>query len=467
MNRALCRAIVVGLAACSLSACVPALRAPPADAALAPPVAWRTTVGPSAQIGEQWWQTFGDPVLTRLVDEARRGNTDVQIAIARIEEARATEAASRALLLPTLGAGVDAAYRREISAFGKPQEALVAQPTFRAAYEVDLFGRNSARIDAARAGTAVREAERESAELSAEAATASGYIALLGLDARLRVLERTLESRGQARKFARDRARVGYTSQLEQRQAEAEYEAAAQLLPPLRAQIVRQENALAVLTGKLPAELRPRGTLDALVAPPVPDDLPSQLLRRRPDVAAAEYRIAAADAQMRAARARFLPSLNLGASGGLALSDLLADPITVWSLGASVLAPLYQGGRLTAELDGATAQRDQAAWAYRGIALNAFREVEDRLALIEGLGEQQVAIDLQRTAVTDALRHAINRYQAGYSPYIEQIDAQRALLGVDQAAIQTRVDRLQALVGLYQAFGGAPQAGRSETAQAP
>lgn len=450
------RSCLAALVACSLGGCVPALRAPPADASLSPPLEWRTQLPASAEIEERWWQAFGDQHLDRLVDQARRNNTDVQLAIARVEEARATEAGSRALLLPTLGAGVEGAYRREVSPFGRPQDALVAQPAFRAAYEIDLFGRNRARIDAAIAGTAVREAERESAVLAATAATASGYIALLGLDARLRVLESTLESRGQARKFARDRARVGYTSQLEQRQAEAEYEAAAQLLTPLRAQIARQENAIAVLTGVLPTAIRPRGTLGALVSPALPGVLPSELLRRRPDVVAAEYRIAAADAQMRAARAQFLPSINLGASGGLALSDLLADPIGVWSLGGSILAPLFQGGRLTAQLDAATAQRDQAAWAYRGVALNAFREVEDRLALITGLEGQQSALDRQRVAVTNALTHATNRYQAGYSPYIEQIDAQRALLGVDQAVIQTRVDTLQAMVALYQALGGAP-----------
>lgn len=451
------RLLVAVSLAFAVAGCVPALRAPPAGSAVTPPLAWRTTITSSAQVDENWWQAFGDPVLSRLVEQARRNNPDVQVAAARVDEARATEAASRALLLPTLGAGVDAAYRREVSAFGTPQEALVAQPVFRAGYELDLFGKNRARVDAARAGVAVREAEQEGAVLSVAAATASGYIALLGLDARLRVLEGTLESREQARKFARDRARVGYTSQLEERQAEAEYEAAAQLLPPLRAQIARQENALAILTGELPAGIEPRGSLDALTAPPVPDVLPSDLLRRRPDVAAAEYRIAAADAQLRAARAQFLPSVNLGASAGLALSDLLADPISIWSLGGSVLAPLFQGGRLTAQFNTATAQRDQAAWAYRGVALNAFREVEDRLALIVGFEGQQASIGRQRVAVANALFHATNRYQAGYSPYIEQIDAQRALLGVDQARIQTRVDMLQALVGLYQAFGGAPR----------
>lgn len=446
--------LAVGLAGMLLAGCVPGLRSAPPATAVAAPLEWRTAGLRQGDIDARWWMAFGDPMLTRLVDDARRNNTDVQVAIARVDEARATETASRALLLPSLSAGAEGAYRREVSAFGQPQVALVAQPVFRAAYEIDLFGKNTARLDAAKAGTAARRADQESAELTVTAATASGYIALLGLDARVKVLEETLASRERARKFARDRARVGYTSLLEQRQAEAEYEAAAQAIPPLRAQIARQENALAVLTGTLPKAISPRGTLDALTVPTVPAVLPSELLRRRPDVAAAEYRIAAADAQMRAARAQFLPSLNLGASAGVAFSDLLADPITVWSLGASILAPIFQGGRLTAQLDTATAQRDQAAWAYRGVALNAFREVEDRLALLSALANQQELLARQRVAAADALRHATNRYQAGYSPYIEQVDAQRALLGVEQTMIQARSDQIQTVVGLYQAFGG-------------
>ncbi|URW75081.1 efflux transporter outer membrane subunit [Sphingomonas donggukensis] len=430
------------------------MRAAPPETAVQPPLEWRTGVASAGQVDARWWESFGDPTLAQLVDDARRNNPDVRVAIARVEEARATEAGSRALLLPSLSAGADGAYRREVSPFGRPQESLVAQPAFRAAYEVDLFGKNRARLDAAKAGTATRLAERDGAALSVTAAAASGYIALLGLDARSVVLQQTLRSREQARKFARDRARVGYTSQLEQRQAEAEYEATAQLIPALTAQIARQENALAILTGRLPGAIRPRGTLGRLALPPVPAVLPSDLLRRRPDVAAAEYRIAAADAQMRAARAQFLPSINLGATTGVALSDLLADPITVWSIGASVLAPIFQGGRLTAQLDTATMQRDQAAWAYRGVALNAFREVEDRLALSVGQQEQRRSLERQRVAVADALRHATNRYQAGYSPYIEQVDAQRALLGIDQTLIRLEAEQLQNAVALYQAFGG-------------
>ena len=443
--------------ALALSACAPSLQDAPVGTAVMPPIEWRTQLGEGAPVEAAWWESFGDPQLSRLVELARLNNPDVRIAAARVDEARATEQASRGYLLPSLGVGVEGGAQREVSALGRAQESLAAQPTFRASYELDLFGRNAARVDAAEAGVAASAAGEEAARLAVSAATATGYITLLALDARLAVLEDTLAARQEALKFARDRAEVGYTSQLPLRQAEAEYQATAQLVPQLKAQIARQENALSVLTGELPGGIERGGTLDELVAPAPPTTLPSELLRRRPDIAAAEYRIAAADAKMRVARADFMPSIDLGASAGLALSDLLADPISVWSLGGSILAPIFQGGRLQAQLDGATAQRDQAAWAYRATVLGAFREVEDRMAILANLGEQQTALEAQQSAVADALRHARNRYRAGYTPYIEQVDAQRALLGVKLSLVQAKADELTTLVGLYQVVGGAPR----------
>ncbi len=443
--------------ALALSACAPSLQDAPVGTSVAPPIEWRTQLGATAPVEARWWDSFGDPQLSRLVEQARANNPDVRIAAARVEEARATEQASRGYLLPSVGAGVEGGVQRDVSAFGRPQRSIAAQPAFRASYEVDLFGKNAARVDAAEAGVAASAAGEEAARLAVTAATASGYITLLALDARLAVLEDTLAARKEALKFARDRAEVGYTSQLPLRQAEAEYQATAQLVPQLKSQIARQENALSVLTGELPGAIERGGTLDALVAPAPPATLPSELLRRRPDIAAAEYRVAAADAKMRVARADFMPSIDLGASAGLALSDLLADPISVWKIGGSILAPIFQGGRLQAQLDGATAQRDQAAWAYRSTVLGAFQEVEDRMAILDNLGEQQTALEAQETAVADALRHARNRYRAGYTPYIEQVDAQRALLGVKLSLVQAKADKLTTLVGLYQAVGGAPR----------
>ncbi|MBX7533469.1 efflux transporter outer membrane subunit [Qipengyuania sp. 1XM1-15A] len=448
---------LLATSALALSACAPTLQEAPPGTAVTPPTEWRTSLEVTAPIERDWWDAFGDPQLSHLVEQARANNADVQVAAARVEEARATERGSRGYLLPSLGAGVEGGARREVTPFGQAQTSVAAQPAFRASYEVDLFGKNAARIDAAEAGVAASAAGAEAARLSVSAATATGYITLLALDRRLSVLEETLITRQEAVKFARDRAEVGYTSQLPLRQAEAEYQATAQLVPQLKAQIARQENALSVLTGELPGAIVRGGTLEDLRRPPAPATLPSDLLRRRPDVAAAEYRIAAADAKMRMARADFMPSIDLGATAGLVISDLLADPVGVWSLGGSILAPIFQGGKLQAQLDGATAQRDQAAWAYRSTVLNAFREVEDRMAVLANLNDQEAALVAQQATVANALRHARNRYRAGYSPYIEQVDAQRALLGVELALIQVKADELTTLIGLYQAVGGSPE----------
>lgn len=437
-----------------IGGCTPAISPRPEASVVAPPADWRTSLPAEGAIEREWWARFGDPQLSALVEQARANNTDLAIAAARVAEARAQERVARSLLLPSLSASVPGSEARTVNAFGQPSESTSAQPTFQAAYEVDLFGVNAARRDAARASAAALAAAQEAATLSVSATAASGYITLLALDDRLKVLRETLVQRGEALRIARDRAEAGYTSELELRQSEAEYRAAEQQIPTIEAAIARQENALSLLVGDTPHAIT-RGTdFDALATPVVPAVVPSDLVRRRPDIAQAEYSLAATDANLRAARGQFLPQIRLSASGGAAISSLLSDPITIWSIGGSILAPIFSGGRLEGQFDAATAQRDQAAFAYRKAVLTAFREVEDQLALIDRLGAQEQALLAQRAAVAEVLRHATNRYRAGYSPYLEQIDAQRALLSVDLALIQLRADRLTSYVALYQALGG-------------
>ncbi|WOF44150.1 efflux transporter outer membrane subunit [Sphingopyxis indica] len=452
MRRAVPRAAL--LLPLLLAACVPAIGLRPSASAVAPPADWRTDLSATGSIDARWWTRFGDPQLAALVEQARANNVDLAIAAARVAEARAQERVARSLLLPSLSVGGGAAEARSLNAFGVATESFAAQPTFQASYELDLFGRNAAQVDAAHANAAAVAAAREAAMLSVSAATASGYVTLLALDERRTLLKETLTSRGEALRIARDRAEAGYTSQLELRQAEAEYRGAEQQIPAVEAAIARQENALSLLVGDAPHAIARGGDFDALTAPAVPGLLPSDLVRRRPDIAQAEYALAATDANLRAARAQFLPQIRLSGSAGAVISSALSDPVGIWSIGGSILAPLFQGGRLQGQFDAATAQRDQAAFAYRKTVLTAFREVEDQLALIDRLGVQETALVAQRAAVADALRHAMNRYRAGYSPYLEQIEAQRALLAVDIQLIQLRADRLTAYIALYQALGG-------------
>jgi NodT family efflux transporter outer membrane factor (OMF) lipoprotein len=421
---------------------------------VAPPAAWRTTLAPTAPVEAEWWDRFGDPVLSDLVRQALAQNLDVAIDAARVREARAQEQAIRSQLFPSLDLGLGASRARTVDPFGRPRESTSAQPVFQAAYELDLFGLVATQAMAARRTAEAAQAAADAARLSVASATASGYITLRALDARLDVARETLAQRAEALRIARDRVRVGYASELELRQAESEYEATAQLLPQVELLRARQEGALNVLTARTPGPIARGRPLAALQAPAIPDALPVDLLRRRPDIAQAERLLAASDANLASARAQFLPQIRLSASAGAALSSALDDPVGVWSLGGSVLAPILNAGRLQAQADAAAARRDQAALAYARAALTAFREVEDNLAAIARLEDQRSHLAAQRAAAADALRHAQNRFQAGYSPYLEVVDAQRALLSIDLNVVQADADQLNARVGLYQAVGG-------------
>ncbi|EQB02234.1 hypothetical protein L288_16875 [Sphingobium quisquiliarum P25] len=408
----------------------------------------------AAAITPGWWQGFGDPVLTSLVERALANNPDVAIAAARVQEARANERLARAQLFPSLDLGAGVTRSRSAGPLGTSTETTSAQPLFQAAYEVDLFGRIANQVEAARLSAQASEAARDAAALAVASATATGYVTLLGLDMRRSVVQATITSRAEALRLARSRAEAGYTSDLELRQAQAEYEAAAQLLPQVELAIGRQENALSLLIGESPRAIGRGASLDRLRPLAVPAGLPSDLLRRRPDLAQAERTLAASDSSLAAARAQYLPSIRLTGTAGLTLSTALSDPLSIWSLGASILAPLFEGGRLRANVEGAAARRDQAAFAYQRAALTAFREVDDALIGIDRLAAQRVRLEAQRSALADALRHATNRYRAGYTTYLEQLDAQRALLSAELSLVQLRVDQLNALIALYQAMGG-------------
>ncbi|CAN5390132.1 efflux transporter outer membrane subunit [soil metagenome] len=449
------RKSILLIAPLAMAACAGPLVKTTAVAPVTPPPAWRTDAGPTAPFDRDWWQGFGDPVLTALVERALANNLDIAIAGSRIRDAKAQERLARAQLLPTLDAGLATTWGRSINAFGQAVDQEAAQPSVQAAWEVDLFGRLSDQASAARSTWLASTAARDSVRLSVAGTAASGYITLLALDARLLVARQTLDARAEALRLARRRTDAGYSPQLELAQAEAEYQGTAQIIPPLEQAIARQENGLRLLTGDLPGRVERGTTLAALTEPAIPAGLPSDLLRRRPDVSQAEFQLAATDSTLAAARKRFLPRLPLTGSAGLAYSSLLPDdPLTLFSVGASILAPLFEGGRLTAGARSAAAQRDQAAFAFRRTTLTAFREVDDSLATARHADDQTQILRAQRDALANGFRLASNRYRAGYSPYLEQLDAQRGLLGAQLSLIQAQADALTARVALYQAMGG-------------
>lgn len=442
------------MAFAALSACAgPRAGVPPA-AAVQAPSAWRAAPALEAMIDAAWWQAFEDPVLTHVVETAVGRNTDLAIAVARVEEARAQFRLAEAQRLPNIVFAGGGRRQRDVSAFGTPQVQTAGQVQLSASYDADLFGRLANASAAARAGLLASEAARDSVRLAVAATAASGYVNLRALDARLAVLRGTLKAREESLRLTRRRSEAGYSPRLDLDQAEAEYRAAEQLIPVTEAAIARQENGLSVLLGESPRAMARGRPLGEIAAPEVSAGLPSSLLRRRPDLASAEQQLVAADRGLDSVRAAFLPSVQLTAAGGYVDSTLLRDPIGIYSLGGSVLEPILDGGRLKAQQGIAVARRDQAAFAYRKAALTAFREVEDALAAAEGARAQTVVLEAQRTAQAEALRLAANRYRAGYSPYYEELDAQRGLLGADLALVQSRADRLNALIALFQSVGG-------------
>jgi NodT family efflux transporter outer membrane factor (OMF) lipoprotein len=445
---------MAAMLALAASGCIGPRPATPPEAAVVPPPAWRTTLGPGEPIRADWWSAFGDPVLTALIGHALAANPDLGAAAARIEEARAQELLARAQLLPLVNTAVSGSEARALNPFGRATTNTAAQPAVTASYDLDLFGRLRQADAATRAQLLATEGARDTVRLGIVSSVATGYVTLRAFDARLAIARETLTARGEALRIARRRAEKGYTSNLELHQAEAEYRATEQLVPQAELAIARQENALSVLVGGVPGPIARGVPLAGLTAPPVPPGLPANLLRQRPDLFQAEQTLVAADRTLDSARAAMLPNVTLTGSAGLVLSTALADPVGAFSLGGSILAPIFDAGRLRAQADIAAARRDQAAFAYRRAALIAFREADDALAGVLRSGQQAQALAGQRDALAAALFNASERYRAGYSSYLEQLDAQRGLLAAELSLVQAQADRLDAYISLYQALGG-------------
>lgn len=419
-----------------------------------PAAGWRIDAGATAPVDSQWWTGFNDPTLTALIDQALARNSDVAIAAGRVREARANVELARSQLLPTLDFSGGRARLRSVSAFGTPVLQTSSQPQIQAAYEIDLFGRLADTSSAARSAYFASAAAHDTIRLAVVSAAASQYITLLGLDARLAIARQTVTARADSLRLATSRDRAGYSPKLELRQAEAAYDDATQIVVQLESASARAENSLSQLAGNVPGAITRAATLDALTTPPIPDGLPSQLLERRPDIAQAASQLAATDASLAAARKRFLPQVRLTGTAGRAFSSLLEDPITVWSIGGSVLAPLFEGGRLMAQAEVAASQRDQAASIYQKTVLASFREVEDALASVKQ-ADAQLAIARHEVGIlVETLRLATDRYREGYSSYLEQLDAQRGLLSAQLAVASLESEALTARVQLYQAMGG-------------
>jgi multidrug efflux system outer membrane protein len=430
------------------------------------PQAWQESA-PRPERDEPWWRVYGDPALDRLIEEALASNTDVLVAAARVEEARAVLGEVDSARQPQVD--VNAAAGRSLYSTatgllppGLERERSDYRATLDVYYELDIFGRLRAASDAARAELAAGEAVRDAVRLALTARVAGGYYGLLSLDAQVELTQRAIAIREDSLALQRRRRAAGLISDFDLRQLEAETATLRAELPPLERDRELEEAALAALLGRSPRavfeEVLPR-TAPATDAVPVavPAGMPSELLLRRPDLLEAEQRLVAANARVAQARADYFPSISLTGFLGSAsaeLGDLFTGPAGIWGVAAALAQPIYTGGRLDAQRDAALARERAALAEYQGAVRNAFREVRQALSAQARARESVEAQAARVEALRETLRLARLRYSSGLASQLEVLDAERSLLDAHTARIRALRQQRTAVADLYRALGG-------------
>ena len=420
-----------------------------------------------------WWKSFQDPALNALLDEAATNSADLALAVARIEESRATLALTHASRFPTVDATVNANRSQVSENAGKLQPGgnprnNTFQPGLTAAFEIDFWGKFQRADEAARARLLGLEASRGSVLATLYANVAQSYFALRSFDAQVTLAELTFTTRKENLRLQTLRFQGGVIGDLDVEQAKAE--AAAIETTLLQAQQNRRatEAVLAVLTGRSPAAIiQPniaRGTaIDVLFTrATVPAELPSDLLNRRPDVIAAEQQLIAANADIGQAKAAYYPTIKLTASVGYEsrqLSELFNPSSLFWNLASGLTQPLFRAGSIDAVVAGANARKAQATALYAQAVQSAFKDVHDALNNIAANEALVTVADKRIKALREVLRLANLRYTNGYSSYLEVLNAQRDLSQAESSVIDAKRAQLSGVVALYKAVGGgwAPQ----------
>jgi NodT family efflux transporter outer membrane factor (OMF) lipoprotein len=414
-----------------------------------------------------WWKILGDPDLDALEDQLSAANTTIAQAEARFRVARAVLRQTRADFFPTVTAAAGITRARTLTAqSGAPGPLPVTSTTYSAvgdaSWELDVWGRVRRNVESGRAGVAAAEDDLESVKLSIQAELAVDWYQLHGFDAQIALLSTNVDAQAEALKLTVNRHDQGVVSGVDVAQAET-------LLEVTRAQAIdvgiaraQTEHAIAFLVGRAPADLTIGPARNAVAPPAVPGLLASELLERRPDVAAAERRAAAASALIGAAIAAYFPAVSVNATAGFVsstLSKLFSAPAFVWSLGPSALATLFDGGRRRGVTEQRRAEYDAAVAAYRETALMAFLEVEDQLAALRLLALEEKQQAAAVAAAENAVKLAENRYRGGITTYLEVVTAQAIALSNERTAVDIHTRRMVASVNLVKALGGGFEAG--------
>jgi NodT family efflux transporter outer membrane factor (OMF) lipoprotein len=458
------RAIRIVLVLLAASACAPKTKyvTPAVDVAPAfrENADWKTAQPADDTIRGKWWELYGDAELNALQQQIEVSNQTLRAAAAQYAQARALVRGARANLFPTVDV-VPSAVRAESS--GNRPASTFHQATndfilpVEVSYEADVWGRIRGAVNASRASAQASAADLETARLSISAELAVDYFTLRGIDRDRELLDAAVESFEKALELTQNRFRGGIASQADVAQAETVLETTRAQAVDVAVGRAAIEHAIAVLVGK------PASALSIAVAPmpggppAIPAGLPSELLERRPDIAAAERRVAAASAQLGVATAAFYPRLLLSGAAGFEsspLGSLLTGTSSFWTIGPTLVVNVFDAGRRRAASDQARAVQDQAAAVYRQTVLVAFREVEDQLAALRIL-EEEAAI--QRRAVDAAersLMQATNRYRGGLASYLEVTSAQSTALVNQRTAVGILTRRMTASVLLLKGLGG-------------
>lgn len=412
----------------------------------------------AALVSPTWWESFDSAELQALVSEALAGSPDLNIATERVRQAEAQVRVVGASLFPVLSAGADTSTRRN----GGERGATTSQATgvtLTASYELDLWGKNRAGVKSAKSTLAASQFDRDTARLTLISGVAGSYFDVLALRTRLGIARENLAIAERVLELVSARARNGAASALDVSRQEATVLSQRAGLLPLE-QLERQTlAALAVLLGRPPEgfEVKAPGIVD-LSVPAIDPGLPAELLVRRPDLASAEAQLAASNADVAAARAALLPSIQLTGSAGLASGALLSlvsgGTTSAIGIAASLLQPIFDGGRLRGQKAIAESRERELVETYRKAILSAFVDVEQALAGTSRLGQQEQLQDQVQTRARESLRLAEVRYRAGADDLLTVLDAQRTLFSAQDQLAQVRQNRLQAALSLYKALGG-------------
>jgi multidrug efflux system outer membrane protein len=422
---------------------------------------WTAAVPSDAQARGSWWGAYDDPILDDLESRAEAASPTLAAALARYDQARAAVRGSQSELYPQVD--VDAGASRNKLSSDRPLSTGSA-PKYNEysvggsiSYELDLWGRVRNTVATNRAEAQASEADLASARLSLQASVADAYFRLRGLDAQAQLLDRSVAAFTRARDLIDTRHRGGIVSGIDVNRARTVLGNAQAQVAAVANDRAATEHELAALTGALASDFDVAPDIRPLEPPAVPIGTPSELLQRRPDIAAAERRIFAANAQIGVARAAYFPSLTLGASGGWQATggNLLSAPSTFWSLGPlSTLLTLFDGGRRKADVRISRARYEEITANYRDTVLTAFREVEDAIAATRHLSSQGQAQAQAAQAAQRTSDIAMSRYRDGASDYLDVVTAQTDALEAQRAYLMVQTQRMQASVAIVRAMGG-------------